>query len=429
MVSVANRRQFLMAGSALVAATGLGGLPALAQETRLRLIFWGSQARADRTYGVSDLYTGEHPGLVIDGEFLGWADYWPKLATQTAGGNAPDIMQMDYRYIGEYARRGTLAPLDSYVGGLLDTSSIDEDQLRNGTIDGKLVGVSLGVAAGAAVYNSKALADAGIELDPMGWTYDDLLTKGAAFAESTGGAVALAPDGSGVELLFENWLRQQGKALYTAEGQPAFTAEDVTAWFKLWAGLREARAIVSPDEQAIDTGKLETAPLVRGKAAMNFTTSNQLVAYQTLVPDPLGIAAYPATKTGSTGGHYRNSSQYFAISAGSAAPEQAVEFINFFVNSPEAAALLGVERGVPASSAMRQAIIPGLDERSQQAVRYIDDLGAIAGPVPPTPPAAAGEIEVALKTKSQEVAFGAQSPEDAGPAFFDEVVATLGRAA
>ena len=422
-----TRRQFLAGSATLMAATAVGTLPGWAQAQNLRLIFWGGQARADRTYGVTDLYTSQHPDIAIDGEFLGWADYWPKLATQTAGGNPPDIMQMDYRYIGEYARRGTLIPLDGYVGKALDLSSFDQDQLHNGTIDGKLTGISLGVAAGASVYNAKALADAGIELDPMGWTYDDLKTKGAAFKQATGGAMALAADGSGTELLLENWLRQKGKALYTPEGVPAFDAADITEWFELWADLRAAGAIVAPEEQAMDTGQLETAPIVRGKAAMNFTTSNQLVAYQTLVPDPLGIAIYPAIAKGATGGHYRNSSQYFSISSGSANPEQAIEFINFFVNSPEAAAILGVERGVPASAAMREAVTPLLDERSQLAVKYIGDLGAIAGPVPPTPPASAGEVEVALKTKSQEVSFGAQSPADAGAAFFDQVVATLGR--
>jgi multiple sugar transport system substrate-binding protein len=38
-------------------------------------------------------------------------------------------------------------------------------------------------------------------------------------------------------------------------------------------------------------------------------------------------------------------------------------------------------------------------------------------------------VEVALKTKSQEVAFGQQSPEDAGPAFLDAVKDILSRAA
>ena len=110
-----DRRQFLLGTTALAAAAGIS--PAFAQEA-LRLIFWGSQARADRTYGVTDLYT-KAGGPAIEGEFLAWNDYWPKLATQTAGGNAPDIIQMDYRYIVEYAKRNAIAPLDEFVGGAM----------------------------------------------------------------------------------------------------------------------------------------------------------------------------------------------------------------------------------------------------------------------------------------------------------------------
>ncbi len=35
-----------------------------------------------------------------------WSDYWTKMATQVAGKNMADVIQMDYRYIAEYARRG-----------------------------------------------------------------------------------------------------------------------------------------------------------------------------------------------------------------------------------------------------------------------------------------------------------------------------------
>ncbi|WP_404403392.1 hypothetical protein [Pelagibacterium halotolerans] len=39
----------------------------------------------------------------------GGADYWAKLATQTAGRNMPDIVQTDCRYLDEYVSRGAQA--------------------------------------------------------------------------------------------------------------------------------------------------------------------------------------------------------------------------------------------------------------------------------------------------------------------------------
>ncbi|MGO8112670.1 hypothetical protein AB9E26_35665, partial [Rhizobium leguminosarum] len=50
-----SRRNFVAGGATLLSLSALG-TSALAQETRLRLLWWGSQPRADRTNKVSQLY-------------------------------------------------------------------------------------------------------------------------------------------------------------------------------------------------------------------------------------------------------------------------------------------------------------------------------------------------------------------------------------
>src|SRR5690606_20562924 len=149
----------LMGSSALIAAGAAGISPAFAQAERLRLLFWGGQARADRTYAVTDLYQAAK-GTDVEGEFLAWNDYWPKLATQTAGGNAPDIIQMDYRYIVEYAQRNAIAPLDEFVGGALKLDDADQDQIDGGKVDGQLYRISLGANSGALLGTGTAVEDA-----------------------------------------------------------------------------------------------------------------------------------------------------------------------------------------------------------------------------------------------------------------------------
>jgi multiple sugar transport system substrate-binding protein len=69
-------------------------------------MWWGSQPRADRTFNVSNLYMEKNPGVTVDGETVGWDDYWPRLATQVAGRHAPALMPMGYREILGYARGG-----------------------------------------------------------------------------------------------------------------------------------------------------------------------------------------------------------------------------------------------------------------------------------------------------------------------------------
>ena len=105
-------------------------------------------------------------------------------------------------------------------------------------------------------------------------------------------------------------------------------------------------------------------------------------------------------------------------------------YLSFFVNDLEAGKVLGVERGIPCSAAVREVVAPTLDAKNQIALNFVANLGDLLGALPPPPPAAAGEIDVSLlRVLSQEVAFGARSPEDAGKFFVTEAAAILARAA
>ena len=406
-----DRRQFLMGTTALLVGAGMS--PVLAQDTALRLIFWGGQARADRTYGVTDLFTTAG-GPAIEGEFLAWNDYWPKLATQTAGGNAPDIIQMDYRYIVEYAKRNAIAPLDEFVGGVLDLSTFDKDQLDGGKVDGKLYGISLGANSVAMLVNTTAFEEAGATPPTNDWTFDTLMEIGEKFkaANIRGGMKAIA-DGSYSEPLLQNWLRQRGKDLYTADGKLAFEEADAVEWYTMWNKLRDAGVCVSAEDQALDTGPLETTMLVLGKAALLPSNSNQLVAFQTLVQDKLGMVGFPRVAAGVGGGHYRKPSMFFSVGASSANKEASADFLNFFISNPDAAKILGVERGIPCLPSTRDVVAPTLDEQSQVALNFVSNLGDLLGALPPPPPASAGEIDSSLiRTIGQEVGFGAKTPEE-----------------
>jgi multiple sugar transport system substrate-binding protein len=108
----------------------------------------------------------------------------------------------------------------------------------------------------------------------------------------------------------------------------------------------------------------------------------------------------------------------------------AADFISFFVNDIEAGKILGVERGVPCSAAVRDAVAPTLDEQNQVALNFVANLGDLLGPLPASPPAAAGEIDQSLlDVVADEVAFGSRTPEDAGKFFVEEATAILARAA
>src|SRR5258708_27888516 len=157
-----DRRTLLKAGASALALAGSGIGPAAAEEKRLRMYWWGGKERADRTFKVNELYTAANAGVKIDGETLGWGDYWARLATQAAGRNAPDVIQMDYRYIFEYARRGALLPLDPYVSKGLNLSDFSQEAINSGKVDGKIYGVSLGLNSTALTFDKATIESIGL---------------------------------------------------------------------------------------------------------------------------------------------------------------------------------------------------------------------------------------------------------------------------
>jgi multiple sugar transport system substrate-binding protein len=424
-----DRRKFLMGSTALAAAGTMGGLsPALAADVHLRLYWWGGQARADRTNAVSDLYAKATPGFTYDKEFNAFNDYWPKLGTQVAGGNAPDVFQMDYRYIVEYANRGAVQALDDFVGKSLNLDDFDKDQIEGGKVNGKLYAISLGANSVAMMVNTNAFQAAGVDLPTRDWSYDDY--KANAEKMSSKGGMKILADGSGNEPALENWLRQRGKALYTADGKIGWTADDLIEWFKMWDDLRKAGVCVGPDDQALDaTAAIDTTMITLGKAATTYANSNQLIGFQAVNKNTLTMINFPRAKAGAGGGHYRKPSQFWSVNPKSALVEEAVKYVSFFINDVPSGLVLGVERGIPCAKHVRDALAPTLSPPDQLSLNFVSNLGDLLSALPPSPPAAAGEVSTQLTTKGQEVAFGQSSAEDAGAAFAKEAQDILDRAA
>ncbi|WP_332774842.1 ABC transporter substrate-binding protein [Polaromonas sp.] len=418
-----TRRQFVTTAGAATATLSLSPALSLAQAAaRLRCFWWGNPDRDRRTKAMLDAYS-KKSGTQIAAESLGWGDYWTKLGTQTAGGNAPDLIQMDYRYLFEYARRETLLPLDK----LLPLPDFSPQERDGGKVDGKLYGVSLGSNSKAMVYDTGMLEKVGVKTMDMNWTWDDFAKIAGDISKINPGKYWGASDNSRWEQGFEQWLNQRGKMLYTADGKAAFTRDDVAAWFDLWDKLRKAGAVPPAEVGATNNGKVEEYEITRGLAAMSFVNSNQIVAFQGLNKNKLAISVFPRTKTG-TSGHYIKPSQMMSISSRCKAPEEAARIIQFMVNDPEGVRILGIERGVPCSVAARAVLTPELDALGKMQVDFIAALSKVAVALPPPPPKGAGEVENLLRRVADSVAFGRVSIKDAAQQFHTEVQGILARA-
>lgn len=426
-----NRRKFMgsmAAGAGSVAAMSLLGGRAFAQESRIRHYWWGNPSRDERTFKVIETFMEHHPGVEVSGETVGWSDYWTKLATQTAGGNMADLVQMDYRYLFEYARRGAIQPLDEYVGKTLDVSGFDQSALDGGKVDGKLYALNIGSNSQVGVYNTRLIEESGAEFDPLNYTYDDLMRVALAVKDNTG-TKSGTQDLSLEYVFWEDWAQQAGHPFYNADGSLGARASDLADYWRMWSEFRDAGAAPSGEETVslLGTGMNESG-LVTGATAFNFMWSNQIVGMQSLVQDTVGAAMLPIIPDSQAPGQFIKPSMFMSLTRDTADAELATTYMSEWVNDPEITAILGLERGIPASAAVREALAPDFSDAEKISVNYFGAIQGKVGALPPPPPAGAGEVNDAFQRWGTEVLLGNMSPDDAAAEHLGEAESILARA-
>ncbi|WP_428603888.1 ABC transporter substrate-binding protein [Sedimenticola sp.] len=418
-----SRRRFL--GLAAGVAGSLCCPRLWAENSRIKFIWWGSQDRAVLTHKALAAFTAT-TGIDIDTESLDWLDYWQRFVSLIAARQTPDLIQMDYRYLKLYADNGILLPLNKYLGNRLDIESFGQHNIDSCSVDGVLYGVNLGINSTAAIIDREGWDSAGVEPPTLGTTWEAFSDKCKAFVKGNKQPNLYAtPDASGIEIVFEAWLRQRGKGLYTPEGTLNFDSGDAVEWFTYWKNIRAFGGCVPADIQVLAKHTIDTSVLILGYAATDFAHSNMLLAYQKNMQKPLDITAFPTTSAGAQPGQYYKPSQMLSVSAQSKAAELAVDLANFLVVSPKAVRILGVDRGIPASPAVRKLLLRQLNAVDQKIVNYINDLAPFAGPLPPLPPHGAGEVAILLQNIGHEIAFNRLTPKRGGEKLIREATAIL----
>src|SRR5690606_10213651 len=175
-----------------------------------------------------------------------WSGYWDKLATQAAGGDIRDIIQMDEKYLSEYGGPGT--PLDLAEAGL-DTSDFAEGSVEVGEVpEHGLVAINAGLNAMTFLINPTLFEQAGVEIpDDTTWTWDDLIDTAVKITESTEDGIWGVSQIGLIQAAFQVWVRQQGQDQYK-DGGVGFDAATATSFLEFTQRIADSTA--GPDASA-----------------------------------------------------------------------------------------------------------------------------------------------------------------------------------
>jgi len=391
-------------------------------QIELRMMWWGDQKRADITNEALKVFMEKHPNIKIVGEFSPSSGYFDKLNTQLASGTAPDIFFLGGNVV-DYAKKDVLLNLDPYVGNELKLDGMDPAMVEYGRIDGKLQHISAGANARGIVINKALFEKAGMPMPNQDWDWEEYAAVSRELSEKLGdgvyGTYNFTVDGMDI------YLKQRGKQLYDMEnGTLGFAQEDIVGWFEYWEKASKAGGVVTPELQVSnphdDTSK---SLLITGKAVMSLLPSNQLAAFQSLTEDPLVL--YPVPRGPKGTGVVFESSQGLSGHANTKHPKEVALLMNFWINDPEAAKILGNDRGVPVTEANRELLQKEAGPVEEIVYAYTSLVSEATKTEPfdvsYNPPGFA-EFSKLAQTTTQEIGFGRKDVKQAVADFYNGTV-------
>jgi multiple sugar transport system substrate-binding protein len=432
--SPSTRVRARRAGAFLVAGALAVGLAACGSSSdggssdgtvTIKFAWWGSDARQKVTQQVLDAFEAENPNINVEPDYTSWDNYFEKLNVAVAGGDMPDVITQEERYLAEYADRGTLADLTS-LG--LDTSKIDDTVLASGTIDDKLFGVPAGVNVHGIVADPAVFEAAGVAMpDDTTWTWEDYSKVAAEISAKSGGKYAGVQDYSFIEPVLNIYARQHGEQLFTEDGKVGVSAKTVESWFQ--RSVDQIASKAEPDASRsteIQSAGVEGSLPATNTGGMAWFWSNQLPAISSAAGRDLVLLRAPGESEFKRTGQYLKPSMYYSVSSKSEHPEEAKLLVDFLVNSTQAGELILSDRGLPANSEVRDVVLPKLSAMDKVGAEYVESLEEIIVDGTPVPPVGSGEVPDITSRINSDVLFGKITPAEAAKRWISEVEAAIG---
>jgi multiple sugar transport system substrate-binding protein len=381
----------------------------------IRFSFWGSDDRVKKFQSACDLFHQKNPAITVNPEFGAIDAIKTKLTVAMAGGNLPDVFWVIGDLLPQMVSGKHILDLGPYLGNGISTDGFSDSIMTGAQYDGKQYTMTHGLQSIGLFADKNVLDALGVEVkkypDAYSWDeYAELCAKiHAAKGDDFFGTDD--PNYAGALGFFRAYARQNGEDMFSAKGDLGFTKGTLTDWLNYWEKLRGNGSVV-PTSLALEQNPyFEGAPMIRGLSAFHLRNSNQLSDLQVLTKDT--ITLMPAPGNGGDG----NSSiaidpNLVGISANSANRDAAVLFVDFLLNDPDRAKLIGTTIGAPPTQKIRDLVSPSLTPPEAEFLEYASfEASAKSKPVPIAPPTA-GAFQTEMGRLIEELAYGRASVDD-----------------
>ncbi len=393
------------------------------KEKTLRVMWWGSQTRHDKTLKVIEMFEAKNPKIKVEPIFTSFSGYFEKLITLSAGNQLPDVYRLRIQDIPSWASKGQVADLKN-VSTLKGLSGMDKSTIDVGKYDGTLYGAATGVNSLCFAYNADAFKKAGVSIpDDTKWTWDDFVKICNTIYSKT----KVWGTGNFAQEQFEIFARSKGETLYAPDLKSVgFTAKTFEEYMTIVSNLEKSNGM-EPLSVALESASNEEASsYAKGKAAMRPIWSNKVIGVTKTTGKDSNLLMYPGPNNAE--GMYVKPSMFMCIAETSKIKKEAGTFIRYFLFDEEANSVIQGDLGVPAIEAVRKSMKSNLDSQNKIIFDFISKVGKFSKKaMDPYFPPKANEARDALRDSMEEVSHGASTPAEAGKKAIEKMNSILQR--
>lgn len=398
----------------------------------LRFEWWGGDDRHEATNKAIKKFEEKYPYITVKGEYGGFDGMQDKVNTQKAGNTLPDIVQVNYDWLASLSKDGTgFYDLNS-LGGIIDLSQWDKNILQFGVRNNVLNAIAVSVTGRSAFYNKTTFDKVGV---PIPKTWDDLLAVGKKFEQYNKSYYPTDLDtGSGFTSFFTVMAYEQqktGKEFLNQNGEIGFTVDEFKDALDFYTTLEKNHVTRTQKQIQNDAGSTalyQTDQFISGKVAGMLEWSSSVGKFEQVLKDKqqeLVLGDLPTLSGAKNAGWFVKPSLLIAISGETKYPKQSALFLNWLLNDPEAAVILGTSRGIPSSKSALEALKKSngklADDLSYKATEQINGCS----PILESPYMDNSEIKKAYIQAIQSVSYGNADTQKAAKTLYDSMTGIL----
>lgn len=307
---------------------------------------WGDTTELANQQKIVDAFTNLNPSIKVNVSVADWDSYWPKLQTDLAAGNAPDVFLMDGPLYPDYQTRDQLLDLTPFISkDGFDTSQLVDLAVEDfRAADGNLYGLPRDLNTIALFYNKTMFDAAGQPYPDETWDWNKLVEVAKKLTLASGGKTSqwgFYTETSDMENYWSSLVWQAGGDILSADKKTVVVNSDQAA-----AGIQFLQDLIYKHKvmaQPVAGGSGDM--FENGQAAME-ANGSWLVPTHEAAGISFGVAPLPKGPAGQATSV--NPSGVVAYK-GTKSPDAAWEFIKCYTGPELQAMVASLKASMPAN--------------------------------------------------------------------------------